>query len=211
MSLADFKLASLKLDPSRTLLLVVDVENEFCHPDGKRFLGERAYPAVAALSQLQARCREAGAPIVFVRSVRQPGDLEFTDFGRSPMLIRDSWGVEYVPDIAPRPGEIVVEKHSHDAFNGTRLVSVLDELGVKPGAGHTVLVAGVATHICVACAVIGLSVRNYQPVLLADCSASGTEQQEDIAYRLFSEHAYSYNVRLSTSDRIELSAVPVPA
>jgi len=135
--------------------------------------------------------------------VRDPDDLEFTDFGRSPMLIRDSWGIEYVPEIAPRPAEHVVEKHSHDPFNGTRLVSVFEELGVQPGAGHTVLVAGVATHICVACGVVGLSVRNYQPVLVADCSASGTERQEELAYQLFSEHAYSYNVRLSTSDRIE--------
>ena len=105
----------------------------------------------------------------------------------------------------------LVEKHSHDAFNGTRLVSVLDELGITPGAGHTVLVAGVATHICVACGVIGLSVRNYQPVLVADCSASGTERQEELAYQLFSEHAYSYNVRLSTSDRLAFAPTPVHA
>ena len=211
MSHADFDFASLNLDPNRTLLLVVDVENEFCHPDGKRFLGERGIAAVSRLGQLQARCREAGTPIVFVRSVRDVGDLEFSDFGRLPMLIRGSWGIEYVADIAPQAGEPVVEKHSHDAFNGTRLVSVLDELGVTPGASHTVLVAGVATHICVACAVIGLSVRNYQPVLLADCSASGTEEQEEIAYRLFSEPAYSYNTRLSTSDRIAFAAAAVPA
>jgi nicotinamidase-related amidase len=209
MAQKDFEFASLTVPAERTALVVVDVENEFCHPDGKRFLGERAFAAVARLSALQARCREAGTPIVFVRSVREQDDLEFTDFGRSPMLIHDTWGVEYVPDIAPRAGEAVVEKHSHDAFNGTRLVSVLDELGIKPGAQHTVLVAGVATHICVACAVIGLSVRNYQPVLVADCSASSTERQEALAYELFSERAYSYNVRLSTSDRISLTAAPV--
>src|SRR5579864_6103412 len=99
MSLADFEFASLELDPASTLLLIVDVENEFCHPDGKRYLGERAAPAVTNLSRLQARCREQGVPVVFVRSVRDEGDLEFTDFGRSPMLIRDSWGVEYMPEI----------------------------------------------------------------------------------------------------------------
>lgn len=211
MSQASYEFAQISLDPKRTALLVIDVENEFCHPDGKRYLGERAFPAVERLSRLQARCREVGAPIIFVRSVRDTNDLEFTDFGRSPMLIRDTWGIEYVPDIAPRHGEPVVEKHSHDAFNGTRLVSVLDELGIKPGAQHTVLVAGVATHICVACGVIGLSVRNYQPVLVADCSASGTERQEELAYQLFSENAYTYNVRLSTSDRLEFAPIAVPA
>lgn len=206
-----FEFANLELDPTRTLLLIVDVENEFCHPDGKRYLGERAAPAVERLSRLQARCREAGAPVVFVRSVRDPDDLEFTEFGRSPMLLRDSWGVEYMPQIAPRPDEPVVEKHSHDPFNGTRLLDALDGLGVKPGAGHTVLVAGVATHICVACAMIGLSVRNFQPVLMGDCSASGTERQEELAYQLFSEHAYTYNVRLSTSDRLTFAPAPVHA
>src|SRR5579862_2409724 len=176
MSQADFNFVSLELDPARTLLLIVDVENEFCHPGGKRYLGERAAPAVTRLSKLQARCRQHGVPVVFVRSVRDADDLEFTDFGRSPMLLRDSWGVEYMPEIAPVPGEPVVEKHSHDPFNGTRLTEILGGAGIERGAKHTVLVAGVATHICVACAVIGLSVRNYQPVLMADCSASRSEE-----------------------------------
>ena len=211
MSQAAFDFASLNLDPASSLLLIVDVENEFCHPDGKRYLGPRSAPAVANLSSLQARCREASVPVVFVRSVRDPDDLEFTDFGRTPMLLRDSWGSEYMPQIAPKPGEPVIEKHSHDPFNGTRLVEVLTSAGIRPGAQHTVLVAGVATHICVACAVIGLSVRNYQPVLVADCSASGTEKQEELAYQLFSEHAYTYNVRLSTSDRIAFARTAVHA
>ncbi|HEX6512114.1 MAG TPA: hypothetical protein VF157_07450 [Chloroflexota bacterium] len=42
-----FEFASLQLDPRRTALLVIDVENEFCHPDGKRFLGQRAFAAVS--------------------------------------------------------------------------------------------------------------------------------------------------------------------
>ena len=60
MSQASFDFASVELDPARSLLLIVDVENEFCHPDGKRYLGERTASAVENLSRLQARCREAG-------------------------------------------------------------------------------------------------------------------------------------------------------
>jgi nicotinamidase-related amidase len=206
MSRATFK--TLNLDPGRTVLLVVDVENEFCHPDGKCFIGDRGFAAVSRLSQLQARCRERGVPIVFIRSVRETDDLEFTDFGRSPILLRDTWATEYVPEVAPQPGEPVIEKHSHDPFNGTDLVGRLQLLGVAPGARHTVLVTGVATHVCVACAVIGLSVRNYQPVLVADCAASSTAEHEELAFQLFSGAAYSHNVKLSTSDKITFAAGP---
>jgi nicotinamidase-related amidase len=207
--MAQVAFASLMLDPTQTALLVVDVENEFCHPDGKCFIGDRGIAAVGRLSQLQARCRERGVPIVFVRSVRDPDDLEFTEFGRSPILLRNTWATEYVPDVAPSPAEVVVEKHSHDPFNGTELERRLREMGVAPGAQHTVLVTGVATHVCVACAIIGLSVRNYQPVLVADCAASSTAEQEELAYQLFSGAAYSHNVKLSASDRITFVTEPV--
>ena len=207
----NYEFANLTLDPKTTALLVIDVEYEFCDPSGRVFLGERVYPALRNLSRLQARCRELGVPIVFVRSVRDTDDLEFTSFGCQPMLVRGTQAVEYMPEVAPQPGEPVVEKHSHDPFNGTQLVSVLDGLGIKPGAGHTVLTCGVATHICVTCGVIGLSVRNYNAVLVADCSASATLEQEELAYRLFSEHAYRYNVKLSTSNRLEFAKAPAPA
>src|SRR5579862_2255084 len=202
--MAEFALDRLQLNAQRSALLVVDVEHEFCHPDGKRYLGERAVAAVQRLEALQARCREAGMPIVFMRSIREADDLEFTDFGREPILVRGTVGPEYMPEVAPLPGEPVVEKESHDPFNGTQLLAVLDRLGIRPGASHTVLVTGVATHICVTCAVIGLSVRNYQAALVTDCSAAGSQEQEELAYQLFSQPAYSYNVKLTTSDLVEL-------
>jgi ureidoacrylate peracid hydrolase len=202
----NFHISGLELDPHRSALMVVDMENEFCRADGKAFLGQRGIAAVERASAMIDRCRELGVPVIFIRSVREPDAMEFQTFGQPPFLLRGSPGVEFAAGIVPRADESVVEKHSHDPFNHTDLEATLERLGLRPGE-QTVMVAGVATSVCVLCAVVGLSVRHYRVALLTDCSASGSERAEHMTYELLSSRAYSYNVALTTSSGVAFKAL----
>ncbi|MBV9603293.1 MAG: cysteine hydrolase [Chloroflexi bacterium] len=197
----NFQIASLDLDPLRAALMVVDMENEFCRGDGTAYLGQRALAAVEHTQAMIARCRELSIPIIFIRSIREPDAMEFQTFGQQPFLLRGTDGVDFTSGIVPASNEPVVEKHSHDPFNNTALEATLERLGLRPG-DQTVMVAGVATSVCVLCAVVGLSVRHFRVALLTDCSASGTERAEQMTYELLSSRAYAYNVALTTSTTV---------
>jgi ureidoacrylate peracid hydrolase len=197
----NFQITSLDLDPIRAALMVVDLENEFCRADGKAYLGQRALAAVEHTRAMIARCRGLSIPIIFIRSIREPDAMEFQTFGQQPFLLRGTDDVEFASGIVPTSDEPVVEKHSHDPFNNTALEATLERLGLHPG-DQTVMVAGVATSVCVLCAVVGLSVRHFRVALLTDCSASGTERAEQMTYELLSSRAYAYNVALTTSTTV---------
>lgn len=186
----------------KAALIVVDVENEFCHPAGTIFLGRRVIEPITLLRRLIGRANEHDCSVVYVRSVRSPDALEYRLFDRRPALLEGSWAVEFVEGVEPRASDPIVEKRSHDPFNNTTFEQTLVERGIRPET-HALLVAGVATHGCVLCTVIGLSVRAFSVLLLADCTASGTKREEQLAFDLLRTNAYSHNVRIVSSPAIE--------
>lgn len=190
------------LDPRHAAVVVVDVENEFLREEGRAYLGERGERILEPLSALLGRARAARVPVVYVHSVRDVGQRVFRVFKVHEHLLRGSWGAEYCEEIAPRPGEPVVDKTSHDCFNHTELETVLESLGIRPG-DSTVVVTGVALGVCVTAAVLGFSVRDYWVSVPMDCVAAKTEEAEIVAYQPFLHPAWAYNVALTRSDLIE--------
>lgn len=188
------------VDIRDAVLVVVDMENEFLDPQGISYLarGRRAIePTVALIDAFRSR----QGRIIFLRSVRSEDALEHTVFGRKQHLIEGSWGVELTPPLAAAPEDIVIAKHSHDCFNGTALESVVQEQGLQPGRSQ-IVVCGVATNVCVDCAVVGFSVRDYRVVVPMDATAANSEVEEWVAYQHFCGPAYRHNVTLTASNRI---------
>jgi nicotinamidase-related amidase len=197
------------LDPARTTLLVVDMENESCSPQGMQYMGERIHPVIENLRGLLATFRSAGAKVIFFQSVRKPDAIEFTVFDAKRRKIEGTWGAEIIPELRPLPDEPVVVKYSHDCFNHTRLEALLDDLNIRPGVDH-VVITGIAANSCVSCAASGFSCRDYHVWLAMDCCASGTAEQEILAYQRFTGPG-SYNVKFTNSTLIELAGIaPTP-
>src|SRR5579862_2599499 len=134
-----------RLDATIATLLVVDMENESCSPEGLQYMGERIHSAVANIRELLDKFRSARARVIHLQSVRKPEALEFTVFNTKRRKIEGTWGAEIVPELQPRPDEPLVVKHSHDCFNQTRLESVLQELDVQPGRDH-IVITGIAAN-----------------------------------------------------------------
>ena len=106
------------LDSTKTAIVVIDMENEFCAPGGKKFIGSPAEEAVRAAAALIQRGRQRGVPVLWVRSVRETGALEFTAFKQTTHLMDGTWAVEYTSPLEVLDGEpclrnIVMTVHSY--------------------------------------------------------------------------------------------------
>jgi nicotinamidase-related amidase len=198
------KYKKLSLDPRRTALVVIDMENDFCKPGGKLYHPDGVDEVIPQCRKLLERCRAEGMPIVFVQSLRDPDSPEFVRFGTKPFILRNTWGSQYIEELTPRAGEPVVEKQTHDCFHQTELDNLLSRLGIQPET-HSVIVIGVAADVCVYHAVIGFHVRNYNVVVPIDCCA-GWPRGRRLLEKQMRLDAYNYNVAVAHSDRIAFVA-----
>jgi ureidoacrylate peracid hydrolase len=162
-----------RLHPDRTAVVVIDVQNDFCHPQGisaglgKDLSGiERA---VARLADFLPAARTAGVPVVFVRNLHSPNSdtpewlARHASPGRAQTCQVGTWGAEFY-GVAPLDGDIVVDKNRYNAFTRTRLEEVLDGLGRR-----SLLFCGVASNTCVETSLRDAVCRDYLATMVEDC------------------------------------------
>ncbi|MCH8023039.1 MAG: cysteine hydrolase [Thaumarchaeota archaeon] len=198
------------LDPKSTVLLVVDVQNEFVKPGG-RFYDikdqaelDRAHLMVRKLESFLGKCREENLRIIFLQSIRSPDAPEFKAWGTKPHLLEGTWPSQIIDELKPRDNEIVVQKRSHDCFIKPDMEDVFRKLDLRPFETKFIVTGG-SISVCSYTAIIGLSQRNYYTVVPIDCSY-GLKQGEEFAIKQFSTGAYNYNVALTNSDKIRFES-----
>ncbi len=135
-------MAELSLDPKTTALVVIDLQKGIV---GMPTVPHGAAEVVTRSTQLAARFRERRALVVLVHVDTGPsGELfprTIADIERPRMTPAPGWS-EIVPDIGPKPGDVVVTKHQPSAFFGTDLDIQLRRRGIT-----TVVLCGIATNI----------------------------------------------------------------
>jgi nicotinamidase-related amidase len=194
---------SVELDPKKTLLLIIDMENENAHPAGALYIGEPVKEIIPKITQLRQRIRQAGARVVYTQSVRSPDALEFTVFKNTLRKLEGTWGSALIEELKPAADEPLIVKHTHDCFYRTELDVLLEQMGLHPGEGH-VIVTGISTRNCVQSAVVGFSIRDYYVYVPMDCTAHNDEKQVLQAFSLFTSFGYKHNVTMTRSDLIKL-------
>ena len=181
------------VDPAVTALLVVDVQNDFCHPDG---LFAKAGKDVAMMREALPRIRRTvteaqslGIRTVFIKQTTLPDGrsdspawLRFkTRDGKSPgYTLSGSWGWEVDEGLTVRPQDWVVEKYRPDAFVYTSLDQMLRVNGIE-----SVVVLGFVTEGCVESTVRGASYHDYYTLVVRDCVASPSAVLHAGSMRLF--------------------------
>jgi ureidoacrylate peracid hydrolase len=211
----------LTLDLARCAVVVVDMQNDFCHRDGwLASIGVDVTPArrpISALATDLPSLRAAGASVVWLnwgtrpdRANLPPGVLRVYDpdavgvgIGSTrptghPVLERDSWGAALVDELEPAPGDVVVHKHRMSGFWDTELDSVLRNLGAT-----TLLFGGVNADQCVLATLIDAACIGYDVVLLEDAAATTSPP--------FCWEATVYNVRQCFGFTAALADVAVAA
>ena len=192
----------VKLDPAKTMLLIVDMENEDAHPSGKRFMGEAVEEIIPKLVALRRRVRAAGGTVVHTQSVRKPDALEFTLFKNVVRKVEGTWGAEFIDPLKPAADESVVVKYTHDCFYRTDMEALLERLRFRPGVGR-IIVTGIAARGCVQCAVMGFSIRDFYVYVPIDTTTQRDQKEKLQAFSQFMSFGYRYNVTVTRSDLIE--------
>jgi nicotinamidase-related amidase len=190
------------LDAAKTILLIVDMENEDAHPSGKRYMGEAVEEIIPKLVALRQRVREAGGMVVHTQSVRKPDALEFTLFKNVVRKVEGTWGAEFIDQLKPAAGEPIVVKYTHDCFYRTDMEALLERLHFRPGEGR-VIVTGIAARGCVQCAVMGFSIRDFYVYVPVDTTTQRDQKEKLQAFSQFMSFGYRYNVTVTRSDLIE--------
>jgi nicotinamidase-related amidase len=190
------------LDAAKTILLIVDMENEDAHPSGSRYMGEAVEEIIPKLVALRQRVREAGGMVVHTQSVRKPDALEFTLFKNVVRKVEGTWGAEFIDQLKPAADEPVVVKYTHDCFYRTDMEALLERLHFRPGEGR-VIVTGIAARGCVQCAVMGFSIRDFYVYVPVDTTTQRDQKEKLQAFSQFMSFGYRYNVTVTRSDLIE--------
>jgi nicotinamidase-related amidase len=164
----------------RTAVLFVDVVNPFDFPGADALLAN-ALRMTAPIARLRREARRAGAHVVYVNDNFgdwHHGLRELVASCRSPR----NPGRDFVAAVAPGPGDYYVLKPRHSGFLSTSLDALLAHLGVD-----TVVICGMATHICVLFTAIDAYMRDLRVVIPADCVASESQVETERALSLMAD------------------------
>lgn len=173
-------------DLKRTALLIIDMQRDFVEPGG---FGESLGNDVSLLRAIIPACqrvlgawREAGGLVVHTREAhdtelsdcppakRTRGNPSLRIGDHGPMgriLVAGEPGNQIIPELAPRAGEIVIDKPGKGAFYATALQSQLRQAAVT-----NLVFMGVTTEVCVQTSMREANDRGYDCLLLEDCTES---------------------------------------
>lgn len=181
----------ITLDLAKTACIVVDMQNDFCHPDGwLASIGVDVAPArqpIQPLQQLLPQLRSQRVPILWLNWGNRPDLLNISPALRhvynpsgdgvglgdplpsngAPVLTKGSWAAAVVDELPAAPVDIGVDKYRMSGFWDTPLDSILRNLGKT-----TLLFAGVNADQCVLCTLQDANFLGYDCILLRDCTAT---------------------------------------
>jgi ureidoacrylate peracid hydrolase len=168
-----------KVEPSTTAVLVIDVQNDYIHPEGyiARIGGDisSSVEMVPRLLRFVEAARKAGTTILHTRNWHRPDTdspawLDRLARGGRTQDQRacraGTWGAEFYK-IEPLPGEEIVSKFRYDAFLGTNLEFLLRARRIR-----SVICIGTATNVCVESTARAALMRDFHLVMVEDCCAS---------------------------------------
>ncbi len=171
--------------PASTAFVVIDMQGDFLLPGGfGELLGNdttRLHRAVAPTQRVLEAARQHNLLVVHTREGHLPdlsdcppskrrrsGPPRIGDPGpMGRVLVRGEPGWEIMPELAPGPRELVVDKPGKGAFWQTPLDGLLLARGIA-----SLVVAGVTTDVCVQTTVREANDRGYECLVLKDCTAS---------------------------------------
>ena len=184
----------------RSALIIVDMQNDFLHPDGNFAHMAREHPeanfdlpflrgTIPQVSQLADAFRTAGRPVVYLAHVLKPdySDAAFPYWrigvgpssGNRTHCVEGTWGAQIVDELRPRDIEHLVIKKGFGGFApSTPLDTILRNMGVS-----TCVVTGVTTCVCVSTTVRGGVEHNYRMILVSDAVAEVSREAHDTELR----------------------------
>src|ERR1039458_3309229 len=164
-----------------TALLIIDVQLAMI--DG----AHRGDQVVTAIADMAERARAVDAPVVYLQHCHD----------RYPPMMKGAEGWPIHPAVAPRPGDVIVEKTASDGFYRTTLRAELERLGVD-----RLVICGLQTEFCVDATARAALSHGYDIVLAADAHTTG--DAETPAETTIRHHNYALGNLAHPDRRIEV-------
>jgi ureidoacrylate peracid hydrolase len=178
------------IDTPRTAVIVVDMQNDFGAKGGMFDLAGIDISMIQAAAEPTAKAlasaRASGMKIVYLKMAFRPDlsdvgpsdrarlrrskfafgkPVSVPDGGEGRIMIRDTWNTEILPALKPQPADKVIYKHRFSGFYRTELDDVLAQSGIK-----YLIFTGCTTSVCVESTLRDAMFRDYDCVVLADCT-----------------------------------------
>jgi nicotinamidase-related amidase len=188
----------VEIEPRTTALIVVDMQNDFVRPEGKLFVPD-APATVPKIQALLAFARQHGLFTVFTQDTHYPGDPEFPIWGEH--CVAGTWGWQIIDELAPREGELVLQKRRYDAFYGTPLDHELRLRKIEQ-----LIICGTVASICVHYTAASAALRWYGVIIPVDATSALHPFDLEAANR---QTAFLFRGILTRADGVRLrSGVP---
>lgn len=172
-----------RLDPRAAVVVVIDVQNDFCHGAGLQASQGKDVshldPVVDRIEVLLKHARSVEVPVLFVRTTHSAGTdtpewlARHADPRREQSCQSDTWGSEFYR-LAPEAGDRVVVKHRYSAFTRTLLEETLSSLGRR-----SLLFCGVTSNTCVETTLRDAVCRDYLVTMVDDCCGAYSREAHE--------------------------------
>lgn len=181
------------LEPTKTALVVVDMQNAFMLPGVAHALCPMAEKVVPNINRLAVATRATGGRVIWIKTTFKAGALQnwSTYFEmvtpeqgkkRIAALTADSKGHELWPLLDIKPSDIIVEKNRFSAFiqGSSNLADVLRSRGVD-----TVLITGTVTNVCCESTARDAMMLNFKTIMVTDANAAVTDEDHNASLCAF--------------------------